>query len=125
MCCSSGLTVVATASPHNFALCKDLGADAVFDYNDPTCAEQVREFTQGNLHHAFDTISNEQTGAICAAALATEKSDSNVYSSLMPLEKLPRDDVKNQHTLAYTSIGEDFKMGDRTVPGSEKDYEYL
>ena len=97
----------------------------MFDYNDPTCAEQVRDYTKGKLHHAFDTISNEQTGAICAAALATEQSDPNVYSSLSPIKKLPRDDVKNKYTLAYTGLGEDFKMGDNGVPGSKEDYEYV
>ena len=97
----------------------------VFNYNEPTCAEQIRDYTKGKLHYAFDTISNEQTGAICAAALATEKSDSNVYSSLMRLEKLPRNDVKNQYTLAYTGLGEDFKIGEKDVPGSKNDYEYI
>jgi len=122
----SGLTVITTASPHNHQLCKDLGADAVFDYNDPTCAERIREYTKNNLHHAFDTISNEQTAAICAAALSTSSSGPKIYSSLLSVKKLPRDDVQNNITMAYTALGENFKMGPKgqEVPGSKEDFEY-
>lgn len=121
----SGLTVLTTASPHNHQLCKDLGADAVFDYNDPTCAEQIRDYTQNKLHHAFDTISSEQTAAICAAALSTSSSGSKIYSSLLPVEKLPRDGVQNNNTLAYCAFGETFKMGPKgqEIPGKKEDFE--
>jgi len=120
----SGLTVVATSSPHNFQLCKDLGADAVFDYNDPTCAEKIKDFTKGDLHHAFDCISNDQTAAICAAALSTSSSSPKIYSSLMPIKQLPREDVKNAHTLAYTALGEYTKIGPNELPASKEDYEF-
>jgi len=122
----SGFTVVATSSPHNFQLCKDLGADAVFDYNDPTCAEQIKDFTKGNLHHAFDTISTEQTSAICVAALSTSSSSPKIYSSLMPIKKLPREDVKNNHTLAYSASGEYTRMGPDgpEIPASKDDLEF-
>jgi len=36
----SNLTVLAVCSPHNFDLVKGLGADMVFDYKDPQCAEK-------------------------------------------------------------------------------------
>ncbi|MCJ1252152.1 hypothetical protein MMC30_009390 [Trapelia coarctata] len=122
----SGLTVVTTASPRNHPLCKELGADAVFDYNDPTCAEQISDYTKNKLHHAFDTISNEQTAAICAAALSSSSSGSKIYSNLMPIDKLPRDDVQNNCTLAYSSLGEDFKIGEKgqEMPGKNEDLEF-
>ena len=121
----SGLTVVATASPHNHALVKELGADAVFDYNDPSCAEMIKEYTKNKLYYAFDTIANERTGAICVASMATESSTTLRYSSLLGVEKLPREDVENKHTLAYTMVGETFTMGDNSpeLPASRNDIE--
>jgi len=55
---SAGLTVVTTCSPRNFDLVKSYGADAAFDYSDPEkCAKDIREYTNDNLHHVFDCIS--------------------------------------------------------------------
>ncbi|MCJ1430746.1 hypothetical protein MMC27_000096 [Xylographa pallens] len=122
----SGLTVVATASPHNHALVKELGADAVFDYNDPSCAEKIKEYTKDKLYYAFDTIANERTGAICVASMASGSSIPLKYSSLLGVEKLPREDVENKHTLAYTMMGETFTMGDNgpELPASKDDIEF-
>ena len=122
----SGLTVVTTSSPHNFDLCKSLGADAVFDYNDPTCAEKIKEYTKDSLFYAFDTITNETTSAICAAALSSKTSQPKVYSSLLSVKDFPRDDVENKYTLAYKAAGEYFKMGPKgpEFPASKEDFEY-
>ncbi|MCJ1281879.1 hypothetical protein MMC26_001202 [Xylographa opegraphella] len=122
----SGMTVIATASPHNHALVKELGADAVFDYNDPSCAEKIKEYTKDKLYYAFDTIASERTGAICVASMASKSSTPPKYSSLLQVPKLPRDDVENKHTLAYTMVGEAFTMGDNgpELPASKEDIEF-
>ncbi|KAF7551757.1 hypothetical protein G7Z17_g4813 [Cylindrodendrum hubeiense] len=65
---ASGLTVVATASPHNFDYLKSLGADAVFDYRSPTCGADIRAFTKNNLKHAWDCVGGGET--ICGEALS-------------------------------------------------------
>ncbi|MCJ1474125.1 hypothetical protein MMC13_002783 [Lambiella insularis] len=120
----SGLSVIATASPHNFSLCKKLGADAVFDYNDPDCAEKIKEFSN-DIRYAFDTIANESTGAICTAALASNSAVPLLYSSLLPVKRLPREGVENKYTLAYTMVGEAFRMGpdEPQFPASKEDLE--
>ncbi|KAJ2971976.1 hypothetical protein NUW58_g9284 [Xylaria curta] len=38
---ASGLTVIATSSPHNFALLRAVGADHVFDYKSPTAGAEI------------------------------------------------------------------------------------
>ncbi|MCJ1393668.1 hypothetical protein MMC18_006544 [Xylographa bjoerkii] len=122
----SGLTVVTTASPHNHSFVKELGADAVFDYNDPSCVEKIKEYTKDKLYYAFDTIANERTGAMCVAAMASGSSTPLKYSSLLGVEKLPREDVENKHTLAYTTMGESFTMGENgpKLPASKDDMEF-
>ena len=119
----SGLTVIATSSPKNFSLCKSIGADAVFDYNDPSAAEQIRHYTNNNLKYAFDTISLEQSAAICAAALSS--ASGCTYSSLLKV-KLPRDDIENKYTLVYTVANEYFRMGQEgpEFPAKREDFEF-
>lgn len=119
----SNLKVLTTSSPKNFSLCTSLGADSTFDYNDPTCAEQIRDTTTDSLRHAFDCISLPPTAAICAAALSSK---GGAYSSLLPIDKLPRDDIEKKYTLAYTVTGETFNLGPTgsVVEGKAEDYAF-
>jgi NADPH:quinone reductase-like Zn-dependent oxidoreductase len=124
----SGCVVAATSSPHNFEYLRSLGADAVFDYNSPTCAADIKawgESLAGGLHHAWDCIATAQTAALCAAALDTDKEGH--YRSLL---RVPDEAVKgtnaaltNGVTLAYTAIGEDIEKGVR-IPARPEDLEW-
>ena len=44
---ASGVTVIATASPRNFDLCKGLGAVEVFDYNSDTVKDDILNAVRG------------------------------------------------------------------------------
>ncbi|KAF2138175.1 uncharacterized protein K452DRAFT_234937 [Aplosporella prunicola CBS 121167] len=114
----SGLTVIATCSPHNFDLVRRLGADHVFDYKSPTVGADIRAATNDSLEFAFDCIAYEATAAVCAQAL-TSKPAVAKYSSLLRLDALPRDDVANLSTLAYTALGETFHKGEKEFPANE------
>ena len=119
----SNLKVLSTSSPKNFSLCSSLGASENFDYNDPTCAEKIRDATSDNLRYAFDTISLEPTAAICAAALSSK---GGTYGNLLQVKKVPRSDIEVKATLAYTMNGEYFRMGPEGPEFSEKkeDFEF-
>ncbi|KAJ1323104.1 aspyridone synthetase trans-acting enoyl reductase [Microdochium nivale] len=65
----SGLRPIAVCSPRNFALARKYGATAVFDYMSPSCGADIRAHTGNQLWHALDCISDEQSTAICYAAL--------------------------------------------------------
>ena len=65
----SGLEVIATASPTNFEYLKWLGADAVFDYNSPTCGSDINKHTQNKLKYAWDCSGGGEE--ICATALSS------------------------------------------------------
>lgn len=60
----SGLEVITTASPHNHAMLKALGADAVFDYGAADCGAQIRAYTHNKLLHAFDCIAQPGSAQI-------------------------------------------------------------
>jgi NADPH:quinone reductase-like Zn-dependent oxidoreductase len=118
----SGYTVLTTCSAHNFALVKSLGADAVFDYNDSQCAEDIRKFTDGKLALAFDTVSTPPTAKLCADVLTT--AGGAKYGSLGWVE-IGRQDVETFFTLAYTSFGESYTFIDgKEVPANYSDFEF-
>ncbi|KAH0545503.1 hypothetical protein GP486_008441, partial [Trichoglossum hirsutum] len=118
----SGYKVVTTCSPRNFDLVRSLGADAVFDYNDPNCAAEIRKFTADKLFYVLDCISTQSAGTICANAIGPA---GGKYSCLLsPSPDLSRDDVENLCTIAYTAIGESFSMLRRTFPAAPEDYEF-
>ncbi|CAN6656469.1 hypothetical protein TRVA0_029S00386 [Trichomonascus vanleenenianus] len=117
----SGYKVITTCSPKNFDMVKSLGADAVFDYRDPKCAEKIRESANNQLVLAWDTISSAESARICSDALA--RNANAQYSGLLG-ESATREDIKSKNTLAYSSMGEPFKKGPREFPASRADFEH-
>ena len=64
-----GARTIATCSPKNFELVKSYGADEVFDYKSPTCAEDIRSTTKNTMKFAFDCITTEATTRVCYSAI--------------------------------------------------------
>ena len=119
----SGATVITVSSPRNFDLLKSLGADTVYDYNDPTSAEQIRKATHNQLHLAFDCISEGNSFAFCAAALSSDSQPENHYSALLPVKDFPRSDVNTRNTMAYSALGEPMSFGGPEIPAQKEHYE--
>ncbi|ORY18398.1 chaperonin 10-like protein [Clohesyomyces aquaticus] len=65
----AGLRPIATCSPANFALAKRFGAEATFDYNSPSTAVAIREYTANELAYALDCISTAETTQLCCDAM--------------------------------------------------------
>ncbi|KAH6607098.1 zinc-binding oxidoreductase [Trichoderma cornu-damae] len=100
---------------------KFLGADHIFDYHLPNCASCIREVTQNRLAHVFDTISTPETAEICCNAIGSQ---GGKYTSLSSIEQLPRNDVVNLCTMAYTAFGEAFDFGDERFAASPKEFDF-
>jgi NADPH:quinone reductase-like Zn-dependent oxidoreductase len=69
----SGYKVVSVASKRNWDLVKSLGADAVFDYNDPNIISLVQKWARdlgaGPLTKGLDTISEHGSQEKCVSIL--------------------------------------------------------
>ncbi|KAI3317856.1 putative zinc-binding dehydrogenase family oxidoreductase [Xylariaceae sp. AK1471] len=65
----SGYRVVTTCSPNNFELVESLGAEKAFDYKSPTCAQDIRSYTNDKLKYAMDIIAEAKTLKLCYAAI--------------------------------------------------------
>ena len=137
----SGFKVITTSSPSSFDLCRSLGSSACFDYNDPQCGSNIRTATSNDLHYIFDTITEEPSLSICAAALSTNPppfsspggvdddaaAAENHYTGLLPLAKsFSGPHVKHPgFTIAYTFKGEEMKLSDTIIPAKKGDFEFM
>ncbi|KAI9147224.1 Trans-enoyl reductase FSL5 [Paramyrothecium foliicola] len=64
-----GLTPITTCSPHNFALVESYGAAKVWDYHDPSSAENIRKYTENALDYALDCHCDGSSMRFCYAAI--------------------------------------------------------
>ncbi|KAL2406807.1 Trans-enoyl reductase TOXD [Exophiala dermatitidis] len=116
----AGYTPIATCSPHNFELVKSMGAVAAFDYKDPNCVAQIKEFTNNNLKYVWDAISLPPTAQLCAQVIAPN----GRYGTILPVD-FPRKDVKQTHSVAYTAFGEPVKKPFFEAQDTTADFEFM
>lgn len=65
----AGLRPIATCSPQHFDLALSFGAEKAFDYHNPSCAAEIREYTGNELAFALDCVSQADTTQLCYAAI--------------------------------------------------------
>lgn len=93
-----------------------------FDYNDPTCGQQIYDYTHGQLKLIFDTIGTNATGIrICEAAFS--KDPTCRYGTLL-LNDFPRPDVVVSSSVLMTFRGEAFDLFGRHFPADPNDFEF-
>jgi NADPH:quinone reductase-like Zn-dependent oxidoreductase len=66
---SSNFEIITTCSPDNFNLVKSLGADHVFDYNEPASIVEIRALTKGSLSLCIDCFSEQPGYDFCSKTL--------------------------------------------------------
>ncbi|ETS74091.1 hypothetical protein PFICI_13957 [Pestalotiopsis fici W106-1] len=88
---ASGLEVVTTASPKNFALCRRLGAKEVFDYHSPTVIEDLVAAVKrnGQVAGAFTAVSQPSEVIMTVARVLEKLGGGFIATSKPPPEKLP------------------------------------
>ncbi|RLL95973.1 hypothetical protein CFD26_101125 [Aspergillus turcosus] len=118
----AGFAVLTTCSPANLDLVRQHGADEVFDYHDPMCAQKIREHTNNTLRIVCDTIATQESVRICEEAIGDE---GGLYHSLLPAQ-IGRPDVKATFSNSCTAIGEPFEYGpDRMIiPSMPSEFEF-
>ena len=123
---ASGLTVIATCSPHNFDRLQSLGADAVFDYQSPSCSADIRKWTQNKLRYAWDCVGNSEV--LCAEALS--ESEPSRYGTIVAPASKESLVAANPlvdgpfWTLGYRGLAEPFELGGKFFPPSEDELEF-
>lgn len=100
------------------------GAEAVFDYTDPNCGEQIHGYTKGQLKFVWDTIGSDDGVKICMAALSSDTVRNDKKYGTILFNGIPRKDVKHSFTVLFTSTGEGFDKFGRHYPASQENFEF-
>ncbi|KAJ8603949.1 hypothetical protein MRB53_042016 [Persea americana] len=121
----AGYRVITTCNPRNNDFVKSLGAQAVYDYNDPECGKKINNDTQNKLRYAWDTISLASSAKICSEALTSSPDAGARYGAILPV-KLPREDnsVAQTWTLMYTIFNEPIEEGPFVSPALPEDFAF-
>ncbi|KAG5660908.1 hypothetical protein KAF25_002551 [Fusarium avenaceum] len=100
----SGLKPITTCSPGKFEHVKSLGAVEAFDYRSPSCASEIRAFTNDNLEYVLDCITESSSMKICYGAIGSHGGN---YIGLdqFPIRGHTRRDVRPGWVLAWTALG--------------------
>ncbi|KAM0321991.1 hypothetical protein ACHAQA_009732 [Verticillium albo-atrum] len=101
----AGYKVITTASPHSFDLVKKYGADAVFDYRQPTVAQDIVK-SHPAIGKAVDCFSEGQSTEICAEVL---RNTGGKVVTLLPSGKSKVPGVTYELVMAYTLFGRAFQ----------------
>jgi NADPH:quinone reductase-like Zn-dependent oxidoreductase len=97
-----------------------LGVEQTFDYKDPECAKQIREYTNDQLTLVLDCIAEGESAKICEEAVSSK---GGAISYLLKTEH-SREDVENKRTLGYTIMGEAFDKFGGHSPAKPEDFEH-
>lgn len=105
---------------------KNLGADEVFDHNDPECGAKIRKHTNNKLFYAWDCYSEGPSPKICCDALSDGPAPGGKrpYWGTLLRATPTRDDVEVGLTLGYTIAGEGFTIRGNEIPAKPQDYEF-
>lgn len=117
----AGYSVITTCSPKNNDLVISRGAEAVFDYSDPTCGQQIHDYTRGKLKLVFDTIGSEPGIEICNTALSKEAGCR--YGTIL-LNDFPRKDVIRTDSILMTFLGEPIDLFGKHFPANAAHFEF-
>ncbi|KAM0189353.1 hypothetical protein ACHAPI_010119 [Fusarium lateritium] len=100
----SGLKPITTCSPGKFEHVKSLGAVEAFDYRSPSCASDIRAFTNDKLEYVLDCITESSSMKICYGAIGSHGGN---YIGLdqFPIRGHTRRDVRPGWVLAWTALG--------------------
>jgi len=121
---AAGYKVATVSSPHNFDLCKSVGADLVADYHDTDAVQKIKDATGDSIAIALDAISVASSEAFASRVI---KPDGGKVILVLGPEKdgQVREDVVLQPTLIYTSLGRSFSMLGQEYPVIPEDRAHM
>ena len=89
---ASGVSVIATSSPHNFDFCKRCGASQVFDYKDPAIVDKIVQAVQasdGTFAGVYDAIALPDQSYAPALAILEKLGGGNLATTLPAPKETP------------------------------------
>lgn len=100
------------------------GAEKVFDYHSPTCADDIKAYTSGNLRNVLDIITDAASQRICYASFGRL---GGRYTCLeLPSEALhTRKTVKKEMIVGLAASGKQIALADGYERDANPEYRTL
>jgi aspyridone synthetase trans-acting enoyl reductase len=91
-------------------LCESYGAAAYFDYHSPNCGADIRVYTDNNLKHVLDCVTEAATMKMCYTAIGSGGGNYIALETIATSEKYTRRDVRADWFLADAIMGDGVSM---------------
>ncbi|OJD15343.1 hypothetical protein AJ78_04388 [Emergomyces pasteurianus Ep9510] len=82
---------------------------------------KIREHTNNNLHHVYDTTASAKTAAVCSEALSSNPGGKYMATQF---PQMKREDIESSAMVVYSAINEEFRVGAHVSPAKEEDFEF-
>ncbi|KAF2136068.1 uncharacterized protein K452DRAFT_238153 [Aplosporella prunicola CBS 121167] len=106
----SGYLPIVTCSPRNFQLVASRGAVKAFDYNSPTCRDEIKEYTKNKLAYVLDCIGNAATMTLCYGALGDGGGHYTALEQYPRRLTIRRRNVSHDWVLGWTLFGKPVEL---------------
>ena len=114
----AGYSVVTTASKSNFDMLRSLGADDVFDYNDPDVASKIKKATGNAVEYCLDCVCTDDGQQAISEVLLP----SGHMCTILPSHKDKFKGQKIRETIVYSGLdGKDFESPGWNIPAGPDD----
>ncbi|PYH42433.1 zinc-binding alcohol dehydrogenase family protein [Aspergillus saccharolyticus JOP 1030-1] len=113
-----GHTPITTCSPRNFDLVRSYGAEEVFDYNLPTCGQDIQNYTNNNLELVLDPMTEAKTQRLCYQSIGRGGGRYIALEMWQPMNHT-RPTVEPTFIMGSAIIGKEIPLGNGY--GSEAD----
>ncbi|KAK2739934.1 hypothetical protein FQN55_009108 [Onygenales sp. PD_40] len=114
----SNFEIITTCSPANFALVKTLGADHVFDYNDPTSPSAIRTLAGGSLSLCIDCFSQQTSYQFCSSVLK----QGATHVTISPVQN-DRADLDFKFCMGVLYFNAPFALQEQTLEAPQEAFE--
>ncbi|CAK7245408.1 MAG: putative secondary metabolism biosynthetic enzyme [Sporothrix thermara] len=107
---ASGLAPIATCSPENREMLLALGAIETFDYHNPSCGMEIRNYTQNTLAYVIDCVTQAESMKLSYEAIGPQ---GGRYIALDPFPtriQYTRREVQADWIMGPTLFGEAVKL---------------
>ena len=99
---AAGVEVITAASPHNFELCKSLGASHVFDHHSPSIVDDIADVLEDKTFvGAFDAIATIDTMKACVEVIVKIKAKKMVVTTVPPMQEFDKKGVEIKPAQSY------------------------
>lgn len=106
----AGYAPLTTCSEANFDMVIGRGALRAFDYNSPTCVDEIRKYTGGRLAYVLDCIGSIDTMTLCYSAIGDEGGRYSALELYPRLLTIRRRDVVHDWILGWTLFGAEVQL---------------